>query len=107
MITSIVGGLNGRKVELADYMAKIVKPESAKKDINEVVEELKKEKVSGSITEAIKEYHPENRIEDFKTLFHFINIDNLDRAINELTASYHQLCVNLIITLGIKLRTWY
>jgi len=102
-----LGGLNGRKVELADYMAKMIKPDSTKKDINEIIEELKKETVNGSITEAIKEYHSEDKIKDFKTLYHFLNIDNLNRAINEFTTSYQQLYVRLIMTIAIKLCTWY
>lgn len=84
-------------------MGKIPKPDSAKKSINTIVEELKKERVSANMIDAIKEYNLIEDEADFKTLFHFLNIEYLKGAIKEFETCYQQLNVSVIVMVAIEL----
>lgn len=83
-----MGGFNGRRVELAEYMKKIENTEKTIKNINSTIEELKTEKVSTSLL-AIAD--PTNSKGTFNTLFDFVNSKNLKKICDESSSNYQNL----------------
>lgn len=90
MITSILGGLNGRKVELAEYMKKIRKPDNIRRTITWVFEELRSEKINQKLLELVKD-NEDNIEKKYKTLFDFVNSESVDKLLEDATSSYQQL----------------
>ena len=106
MITSILGGLNGRKVELNEYMDKIQKPDSVKKELEWIFEELKSEKINSKLLSLIKARSekgeagssatsPEVAAPKQDTLYDFVNSDSVSTLIADASNSYQQLEVTL------------
>ena len=110
MITSILGGLSGRKVELSEYMQKIGKPEDAKKELDKILDELKITKVNKKLvnlmkdhTSKIKPYHDDTMkskqdltAEKYETLFDFVNDENVSRLLSDANGRYQKLEVFLV-----------
>lgn len=84
VITSILGGLNGRKVELAEYMGRIRKPEGLKKTLAWVFDGLKGEKINTKLLELTES-------SSYNTLLDYVNAKSVDKLSSEATASYQQL----------------
>ena len=110
MITSILGGLGGRRVELSEYMSKIAKPEEVTRDLKFIFEELKAVKVNKKLLSLMKEQiskgafpsesstkksvSDRNRPKpEYKTLYDFINEDSVNALAKNATDSYQKLDV--------------
>jgi len=87
VITSILGGLNGRKVELIGYMGKIEKPENLKKTIAWIFEELETEKLNPKLLQLTQD-------NTHSTLFDYVNSKSVNQLLNEAVSSYRQLEVH-------------
>ncbi len=108
MITSILGGLNGRRVELVESMSKLAKPETVKQELDSVFEELKVEKVNKKLLSVMGEAHSgkdtsigqeskgksEPSPTKYDTLYDFVNEESVRKLVSEAGVRYQQLEVS-------------